>query len=316
MLAPACREALEPQLAHKVCSKCTLRKNLDEFSRNKARKDGICVYCKLCNAAATAERRQLHVPVTVPTVSHKVCSECNCDLPSAYFHRVKSYKDGLNGKCKECCTAIISQRKVKRGLESLRRRSDESSVSKQFIAATEEFFIEEGTACTHLQSAMSAFAWSPVAPECLPYSDDETNPSAEMVSQADASWSTQWGDGEGVAKRQRLELDKWSSGVHAPMVTSYGHGEVALVEVLESPQLQPQQEDAQPITHSASLAGPPGARRGVSQATAASSGVRPYSCIPVLGMRRPPAPVSLLHPSRGFPGSLRAQQARCPQFAS
>lgn len=38
--------------------------------------DGLCSYCKPCNAAAAAERRKRRVPVPEPTVVDKTCSHC------------------------------------------------------------------------------------------------------------------------------------------------------------------------------------------------------------------------------------------------
>ena len=55
-----------------VCTKCQVEKAAEEFNRNKVRPDGLCSYCKVCNAAAAAERRRSRAPVTEPTVSHKV----------------------------------------------------------------------------------------------------------------------------------------------------------------------------------------------------------------------------------------------------
>lgn len=241
-----------------MCSKCSLRREIDGFSRNKARPDGMCIYCKPCNAAAAAERRRNQVPVTDPTVTHKVgslvpceftgsfrawhvishvycnalcrwqnlppepdidraypipctpgasvdmqglpsmqhskvclrckwpevrklqpqpdahqhpapifppetlvvtlfalptlvlaifatlvsgddrslccpqvCGQCKRDLPAASYHRSKSCKDGITGKCKECCAVAISQRKADRDLESVRRSSESSTVTRR-----------------------------------------------------------------------------------------------------------------------------------------------------------------------------------------
>ncbi len=55
-----------------MCTKCQVEKSAEEFNRNKVRPDGLCSYCKVCNAAAAAERRRSRAPVTEPTVSHKV----------------------------------------------------------------------------------------------------------------------------------------------------------------------------------------------------------------------------------------------------
>ena len=64
--APCVRKTLQ------VCTKCQIEKAAEEFNRNKVRPDGLCSYCKVCNAAAAAERRRSRAPVTEPTVSHKV----------------------------------------------------------------------------------------------------------------------------------------------------------------------------------------------------------------------------------------------------
>lgn len=58
------------------------------------------------------------------------------------YHRSKNYNDGLNGKCKECCASAVSQRKA--SLESIRRRSHESTMSMDPVA-TPEVFVKVGT---------------------------------------------------------------------------------------------------------------------------------------------------------------------------
>ena len=65
-----------PAVSHKTCSRCGLRKGAAEFNNNKVSPDGLCSYCKPCNAAAAAERRKRRVPVPEPTVVHKTCSHC------------------------------------------------------------------------------------------------------------------------------------------------------------------------------------------------------------------------------------------------
>eukprot|EP00208_Stichococcus_sp_RCC1054_P006000 CAMPEP_0206147570 /NCGR_PEP_ID=MMETSP1473-20131121/33813_1 /ASSEMBLY_ACC=CAM_ASM_001109 /TAXON_ID=1461547 /ORGANISM="Stichococcus sp, Strain RCC1054" /LENGTH=229 /DNA_ID=CAMNT_0053544543 /DNA_START=150 /DNA_END=836 /DNA_ORIENTATION=+ len=103
---------LSPQVTHKVCVRCGKEKSAAAFNRNKVRPDGLCSYCKVCNAAAAAERRKTRKPVLQPTVTHKVCSECQIDQPASAFHRSKSYNDGLYGKCKRCCAAALSRRRA------------------------------------------------------------------------------------------------------------------------------------------------------------------------------------------------------------
>ena len=42
----------------KTCAKCKIEKNLNNFSSNKAKKDGKCVYCRDCYAIINKEWRQ------------------------------------------------------------------------------------------------------------------------------------------------------------------------------------------------------------------------------------------------------------------
>ena len=44
---------------HKYCAKCEEVKNRDEYYKNKARKDGLVIYCKICSRARTNARQQL-----------------------------------------------------------------------------------------------------------------------------------------------------------------------------------------------------------------------------------------------------------------
>lgn len=63
-------------MAEKACSRCCNTKPAGEFNANKVAPDGLCSYCKPCNAAAAAERRARRPAVVAPTVSVKVCSSC------------------------------------------------------------------------------------------------------------------------------------------------------------------------------------------------------------------------------------------------
>lgn len=72
-----------------VCVRCTREKAASAFNRNKVRPDGLCSYCKVCNAAAAAERRKTRKPVLQPTVTHKVGPICRqARAPSAGRHTV------------------------------------------------------------------------------------------------------------------------------------------------------------------------------------------------------------------------------------
>lgn len=42
----------------KICVKCKLEKDLNDFSNNKTKKDGKCVCCRSCCAVINKEWRQ------------------------------------------------------------------------------------------------------------------------------------------------------------------------------------------------------------------------------------------------------------------
>lgn len=44
----------------KICSKCCIEKNIDEFAKDKKTKDGLKCWCKLCNAEYNKKYRQEH----------------------------------------------------------------------------------------------------------------------------------------------------------------------------------------------------------------------------------------------------------------
>ena len=61
-------------------------KNLRHYSQ--VAPDGLCSYCKPCNAAAAAERRAKRPAAGSPTIAAKVCSHCQQVLPSRASRRM------------------------------------------------------------------------------------------------------------------------------------------------------------------------------------------------------------------------------------
>lgn len=43
-------------IVKKICSKCGVEKSLDEFNKNSSKRDGVQVYCKICNRKDMSER--------------------------------------------------------------------------------------------------------------------------------------------------------------------------------------------------------------------------------------------------------------------
>jgi len=81
-------------LKTKICNKCGVEKNLDEFWNTKYEKDGkfkTCIECK--------RKRQQEIKINV---TEKLCKSCNKVKPATEFWGDKDRRDGLNTYCKEC----------------------------------------------------------------------------------------------------------------------------------------------------------------------------------------------------------------------
>lgn len=96
-------------MATKLCSKCKTEKNIDDFSRNKRKKDGRQTYCKVCasqydskyyhnNIKAQVERNKTHRNKLSKKVDqYKLehgCKHCNEIEPCCLdFHHVRDNKE-------------------------------------------------------------------------------------------------------------------------------------------------------------------------------------------------------------------------------
>ena len=84
----------------KPCTRCKKIKPLDEFHRDKIKRDGRKTACKSCHRDQRIAYRERLVGVEIP--AEKQCSGCDQTLPADAFHRSSSSKDGLVGQCRQC----------------------------------------------------------------------------------------------------------------------------------------------------------------------------------------------------------------------
>jgi hypothetical protein len=117
----------------KICSKCGVKKPIDEFAvQNQGRRGNMCKVCKAKyrrewyqnntdRAKASGSKRYdnnkseilrkqreygaanktRNVAAGVSVIT-KTCCCCNEDLPASQFHKNSTRKDGLSNKCKGC----------------------------------------------------------------------------------------------------------------------------------------------------------------------------------------------------------------------
>ena len=98
----------------KRCTKCKKWKEENEFRKDRARKDGLRLYCKGCDAAYLRERRRREGKTVreylrceerhriVRGVKEKLCSGCKQWKFESCFNKNRLLKDGLSCQCKDC----------------------------------------------------------------------------------------------------------------------------------------------------------------------------------------------------------------------
>lgn len=101
----------------KFCQKCSKNKSLDNFGKNKARKDGLTCYCKVCSSGIQKEFRSKRKELLIENSSLEEkwtlrsnegsCSICGVSKKDRLkFHRNFRTGDGLDS----CCTACEATR--------------------------------------------------------------------------------------------------------------------------------------------------------------------------------------------------------------
>jgi len=101
---------------HKRCTKCKRWKEESEFCKDRARKDGLRIYCKGCNNAyvlrhSRRNRKGKKARVylrfedrhrVIHGFKEKLCSRCKQWKYYSEFYKNSQSKDGLSLGCKEC----------------------------------------------------------------------------------------------------------------------------------------------------------------------------------------------------------------------
>ena len=94
----------------KFCPKCSVTKNVTEFSKSSRAPDGLYGYCKECDSKRQKDIREKNKnreAVLLPEI--KTCPGCALEKPGEMFSKKKNNGDGLNSCCKTC--ALIRNRK-------------------------------------------------------------------------------------------------------------------------------------------------------------------------------------------------------------
>jgi hypothetical protein len=124
----------------KRCTKCKRWKEESEFCKDRARKDGLKIYCKSCNNLYAFElRRKRKKPVreylrygdrhrVVRGFKEKLCSRCKQWKFYSDFYKNSRKKDGLTVWCIECENERLGHKR--KGLRTNLRYEDRHRVVK------------------------------------------------------------------------------------------------------------------------------------------------------------------------------------------
>lgn len=108
----------------KVCKKCQIEKSIEQFSRNRAARDGHVNNCKPCEAKRVADwvkanpdkvkelgknKRPDKLRPRVPHSAAKVCIDCANEKPVNDFPKNPRMDDGHLNRCKPCEYARIEE---------------------------------------------------------------------------------------------------------------------------------------------------------------------------------------------------------------
>lgn len=80
----------------KICKKCNIDKELDEFYKNKKSKDGYNHSCKECDGEYWRK------PKEILDIGYKRCSKCSEVKKLENFSKKNTRKSGISSTCKEC----------------------------------------------------------------------------------------------------------------------------------------------------------------------------------------------------------------------
>ncbi len=94
-------------LTEKKCSRCHKVFPIDNFTKNKAMKDGYGNYCASCRTLINREKKARRKARNAAKSVHElpktqICTSCGRERPRDMFYRDNSTTSGLNRWCKDC----------------------------------------------------------------------------------------------------------------------------------------------------------------------------------------------------------------------
>jgi len=82
----------------KYCGKCSLKKSLSEFSKNKSKVDNLQTNCRKCQSIM----HNIYGNAVKPKIIEQTCSECGKTKSINMFFKKRQSKYGIRNECKRC----------------------------------------------------------------------------------------------------------------------------------------------------------------------------------------------------------------------
>jgi hypothetical protein len=124
----------------KLCPTCKIEKSIDDYGKNKTRKDGIQRECKKCcyshHNKHYHSKKSPRLNNTVPE-GYKTCTCCNETLILSEFKPQKNGRFGVTSLCKVCFNTKWNQYQQQTGQQNnrnkIRRQTDPQYKIKQIL---------------------------------------------------------------------------------------------------------------------------------------------------------------------------------------
>lgn len=87
----------------KICKKCNQEKPLEQYNKNKQKKDGIEIYCRECIFIKNQKYYTPFIPLPcLDPINNKTCCRCEIEKPRIEYSKCYKNQDGYLSYCKQC----------------------------------------------------------------------------------------------------------------------------------------------------------------------------------------------------------------------
>ena len=121
----------EIKIKTKICSKCSVEKDVSAFHRNRCNFDGLQVHCKDCRRRQSTVDKEFKAN-NLFNLHMRECSLCGIIKPISEFLEATDKKSGYRSQCKDCLKIYYKKNIKKISQKNRKRRNNNSKCKKSF----------------------------------------------------------------------------------------------------------------------------------------------------------------------------------------